>query len=266
MSPPSPRPSPSSLCPDPVGDSRLAPAVGLVACLEGAREKHATLVEERERDDGLGDADALPTENAAQPERSHVRGHLLDSRQGGDRVALDRVRLHDDFESRERVGDDDVDRGYHGGGDEVGGGRAEAAVRADLFLHPLLQLRLADEAEQRRGEGVAHQRDGAAEERQEVLRRGLLEDVEDGLLGARLLHERALLLLNHPDRVDERRREDGGASSSKVTHLARVGDDKGETKQNAKLGNTLEENADQSWPKPREGSSDRSSEEYGIGL
>ena len=54
------------------------PAVGHVALLELGGEPHAALVEEGERDNRLGDADALAAEDAGEAELGHVGGHLAD--------------------------------------------------------------------------------------------------------------------------------------------------------------------------------------------
>jgi len=154
------------------------------------------------------------------------------------------TRLHDDLEARERVGDDDVDRRHDGRRDQVGARLAEIARGAQLLLDVLLQARLADEPEDRRRERVAHQRDRAAEERHEVLRGGLAHDLHERLLGASLLQERALLLLDHPNGVDERGREDRGGGRRREAGLARlVARDHAVAEQDAKLGDTLEEHA-----------------------
>eukprot|EP00563_Minutocellus_polymorphus_P013894 CAMPEP_0181055398 /NCGR_PEP_ID=MMETSP1070-20121207/19181_1 /TAXON_ID=265543 /ORGANISM="Minutocellus polymorphus, Strain NH13" /LENGTH=197 /DNA_ID=CAMNT_0023134713 /DNA_START=489 /DNA_END=1078 /DNA_ORIENTATION=+ len=182
-----------------------------VVVFEGILQPEPSLVEEGEGDDGLGDADALAAEDSAEAELGHVGGHLLDGAADAVGLAVDLGRLHDDLEAAEGVGNEDVDGGDDGGGDEAGGAPAEAGLVAELLLDVLLQLGLADEAEEGRGQGVAHEGDGAAEEGAEVLGGRLAEDLEDGLGRAGLLEVGALLLLDHADGVDEGGAHDGGA-------------------------------------------------------
>merc|ERR1719460_2111947 len=121
----------------------------LVALSELPRDEHSPLVEERERDDRFEDADALAAEDAREPELRHVGADLADRLEGGDRAALDRVGLHDHLEARERVGDDDINRRDDRRRDQVRRRLPENPGGADLLLNPLLQPRLADEAEDR---------------------------------------------------------------------------------------------------------------------
>mmetsp|Transcript_1638 Transcript_1638/g.5157 ORF Transcript_1638/g.5157 Transcript_1638/m.5157 type:complete len:253 (+) Transcript_1638:86-844(+) len=221
-----------------------------VVRLELAREEEAALVEERQRYDGLEDADALAAEDAAEAKLGHVGTELAHSLEGADGLALDRVGLHDDLEAGERVGDDHVDGRDDGRRDEVGRGAGQLSRLADLLLHVLLQLGLADEAEHRRRERVAHQRDRPPEEGREILRGRLAEDLHDRLLGARLLEEGTLLLLHHADRVDEGGGEDGGGGGSGVARLV-VPAQVRVPQQHAELRDPLEEDSDQARPQPR---------------
>ena len=233
---------------------------------EGILQPEASLVEEGEGDDGLGDADALAAEDPAEAELGHVGGHLFDGAADADGLAVDLGRLHDDLEAAEGVGDEDVDGGDDGRGDEAGRGPAEAGLVPELLLDVLLQLGLADEAEEGRGQRVAHEGDGAAEEGAEVLGGRLAEDLEDGLGRAGLLEEGALLLLDHADGVDEGGAHDGGAGGGEGARALAIADEEGDAEEDAKLGNALEADADEAGADARQGGRDGVGLEDGLGL
>lgn len=233
---------------------------------EGILQPEAALVEEGEGDDGLGDADALAAEDSAEAELGHVGGHLLDGAADADGLAVDLGRLHDDLQTAEGVGNEDVDGGDDGGGDEAGGAAAEAGLVAELLLDVLLQLGLADEAEEGRGQGVAHEGDGAAEERAEVLGGRLAEDLEDGLGRAGLLEVGALLLLDHADGVDEGGAHDGGAGGGDGSGTFSLAHEEGDAEEDAELGNALEADADEAGGDSGHGGRDGVGLEDGLGL
>ena len=245
--------------------------LGVVAMLdvvgaEGILQPEAALVEEGEGDDGLGDADALAAEDSAEAELGHVGTHLLDGAADADGLAVDLGRLHDDLQTAEGVGNEDVDGGDDGGGDEAGGTAAEAGLVAKLLLDVLLQLGLADEAEEGRGQGVAHEGDGAAEEGAEVLGGRLADDLEDGLGRAGLLEVGALLLLDHADGVDEGGAHDGGAGGGDGSGTLPLSHEEGDAEEDAKLGNALEADADEAGADSGHGGRDGVGLEDGLGL
>ena len=63
-----------------------------VVRLELAREEEAALVEERQRDDGLEDADALAAEDAAEAKLGHVGTELAHSLTGARKGGCDRCK------------------------------------------------------------------------------------------------------------------------------------------------------------------------------
>mmetsp|Transcript_1794 Transcript_1794/g.5097 ORF Transcript_1794/g.5097 Transcript_1794/m.5097 type:complete len:371 (-) Transcript_1794:2-1114(-) len=245
---------------------RRHPPVLLVALLELAGQEEAALVEEGERDDGLGDANALAAEDPRQSVGAHVRAELSDGLEDGDRLALDGIRLHDHLEARERVRHDDVDRRDDRGGHQVGRRAAQLRqVRLHLLLDVLLQLGLADQTQHRAGERVAHERDCTTEEGHEVLLRRLTQDFHERLLGAGLLEEGALLLLDHAHRVDEGRRADRRHERSVVA--GRLGaTDVCVAEEQAKLGHALKEHANQTRPEAGERGGDGRFQEDSVRL
>ena len=181
---------------------------------------HSAFVEHGERDDRLCDADAVATEDASESKLLRVLDDFFDGFAEGDFSFVDRRGLHNDLETRQRVGDCDVDRRDDCRGDQVGGKAGQRRLGAEFLLDVLLELWLPDEAEGGRGQGVAHQREGATEQRLKILCFRFRHDFHDRLLDAGRLEEGTLLLLNHTHRVDERCGQDGCRSSSAHAHIA----------------------------------------------
>ena len=115
-----------------------------VVALEGILQEHAALMEERQGDDSLHDTDSLSTKDTPQSELGRVSRHFLEGIDCRDGLASDGVGLHNDLETREWVGNDDVDGRHDGGRNEASHGPAEASLFTKLGLDVLLQTGLTD--------------------------------------------------------------------------------------------------------------------------
>eukprot|EP00978_Attheya_sp_CCMP212_P007037 scaffold16421_cov51-Attheya_sp.AAC.6 len=93
---------------------------------EGVLEPESALVEECEGNHGLGNANALATEDTAESEFGRVTADLLDGFHDTDALALDGIGLHNDFEPAEGVGDKDINGRDDGRCHKAGGGASQA--------------------------------------------------------------------------------------------------------------------------------------------
>lgn len=87
--------------------------------------EHSTFMEERKRNDCLGNTNALTTEDTTEPESLGVQNHLAHRGENTNGLTLDLAGLHDNLEARERIGDDDINGRDDAGGDQVGGRATE---------------------------------------------------------------------------------------------------------------------------------------------
>ena len=120
-----------------------------VVLLEGVLQEVSAFMEQTETDDSLGDTDTLSTEDATETELGRIVDDLLDGLHDTDRLATDLRGLHDDLETAQWVGNDDVDGRDDSRRDEAGGGSAQASLASDFLLDVFLETRLSDQTENR---------------------------------------------------------------------------------------------------------------------
>ena len=216
-----------------------------IVILEPILHKMPSFMEQTEGNDRLGDANPLSPKDTPQTKGGHIGEHFLDGARDGISLAVNRVGLHNDFETGKGVGDKDVNGRNDGRRDEARGGAAQRRLVAQFFLNVFLQAGLSDESEESGSEGVSHEGDGAAEEGGEALGSGFFENLGDGLGGAGLFKVSALLFFNHADGVDEGSAEDGRGGGSGESWVLSFAEEEGEAEENAKLGDALETDADE---------------------
>ena len=174
-----------------------------VVALESVLEEHSAFVEQSQGDDCLGNADTLTTEDSAQSKLSTVMDHFLDGCANSNRLARDFARLHDNFQTTERIGDDNVNWTDNGRSDKTGQRSSHVGLISELFLNVLLKTRLSNESQSSTGQGMAHQWNGTTEQGTKLLSRRFLQDFANWLCRACLLEISTLLFLNHANWVDE---------------------------------------------------------------
>jgi len=193
-----------------------------VVILEGILEEVTSLVEERKGDNGLGNSNTLSTEDTSHSEFTTITDDFLHGLDDTDGLAGDLAGLHNNFQSRERVCDNDVNRRNNGRGNQTSERSSHTRLAADFLLDVLLESRLSDETKESTGEGVSHQGDCSTEERFEILGGRLFENFHYGLGSTGLFEIGSLLLFNHSDRVDEGSRQDGSTSGGKSSGVLAI--------------------------------------------
>ena len=172
-------------------------------------QKVSALVEQTEGNDRLHNTDTLSTKDAAQSKGGHIVEHFLDGFRDRVRLALDGGRLHNDFETRQGVGDDDVNGRHDGRGYQARGRTTERRLVTQFFLDILLQAGLSDQAKKSRSQGMTHKRNGTTKEWSKAGTGGLFQNFPNGLDGTGLTKVGTLLLFNHADGVDKGGAENG---------------------------------------------------------
>mmetsp|Transcript_15603 Transcript_15603/g.24268 ORF Transcript_15603/g.24268 Transcript_15603/m.24268 type:complete len:294 (-) Transcript_15603:166-1047(-) len=213
-------------------------------------------MEQCQTDNSLENTNTLATEHTSETKLGTVRRNLLERIDNGDALPLNRAGLHDDLKTRERVGHENINRTDDSRGNETSGRSSQTRLISELGLNVLLQLGLTNETQSSTGKGVTHKRDGTTEQGLEMMSGTLSQNVNNRLDGTRLLEIRALLLLNHANRVDERGRQNTGTGSRDHTNLS-ITQYKGNSQQNTEFGHTLESNTDQTRSDTRQGCANR---------
>ena len=237
-----------------------------VVLLEDILKEVTSLVEETQTNNGLGNTDTLTSEDTSKTELRRILNHFSDGLDDGDALAGNLGSLHDNLQSRQGVGDDDVDRTDDRRGNQTSARSSHASVISEFCLNVLLQTGLSDESQSGRCQGVTHEWHSSSEERSKALGGRLSENFHNGLGGSSLLEESSLLLFDHSNGVDERSTQDAGASGRQESRRFSLVHEKGNAKQNSKLGNALEADADESRCDSRQRGRDRVSSKDGLCL
>ena len=216
-----------------------------IAVAEIILQKVSSLVKERERNNGLGNANALSAKDSPHAKGAHIRHHFLAGRHNTNALSLNTTSLHNDFQTTQGIGDHDVNGTDDGTGDQPRDRTSHASLVAEFALNVLLQPRLSNESQYRRGQRVSHERHRSTKERGKLLCRRLFQNFPNGFDRARLFKVGALLLFNHTNGIDKGSAEDGSGGGGGKSWIFTFPHEKGETEQHTKLGYTLKADPDQ---------------------
>mmetsp|Transcript_2962 Transcript_2962/g.6394 ORF Transcript_2962/g.6394 Transcript_2962/m.6394 type:complete len:355 (-) Transcript_2962:32-1096(-) len=227
---------------------------------------HSALMEKSERNDSLEDTNSLPTEHTTKTKLGRVPCNLLACFDNANGLSTDGGSLHDNLKSTEGVRHKDVNWTDNARCNKTCCSATQRRFIPKFLLDIFLQAGLTHKAQGRRCKGMAHERHSATEERSKSLGCRFPEDLQDWLDCTRLLEVCTLLLLNHADWVNKRRRKDGRASCSYHSGVLALLHEEGNAEENAKLRDALETNTNEAGSNSRQRGRDRSRLEDSTGL
>mmetsp|Transcript_595 Transcript_595/g.1234 ORF Transcript_595/g.1234 Transcript_595/m.1234 type:complete len:204 (+) Transcript_595:165-776(+) len=173
-------------------------------------QPNTSLMESSQTQDSLRDAKPLSAENTAQSKLLRILYHFFTCINNANRFSINLGRLHDNFQTRKRVGDSNVN-GSHSSTCKQSRCKVSNSVVRKFRLDIFLEFRLTRQTQQCRSQRMPYQRNCTTEKRDEIVFGTLAENFHDGFFSSSLFKVSALLFFNHSNGVDERSGEDGSA-------------------------------------------------------